>query len=123
MVTLATIADIEDNVYLNTTGFKYATYNLLEVDTIIMKNVTHQNVNGTGTSQEFFVMMSPNDNGVVQLESVNFYSCDLGVQPGMHFDGSVKSLSLINSVFSNVKVGSSNYLFDASLVGTLYITN
>ena len=123
MVTLATIADIENNIYLNTTGFNYATYNLLEVNTITMKNVTHQNVNGTGTSQEYFIMMSLNDNGVVQLESVNFYNCDLGVQPGMHFDGSVKSLVLKNSIFSSVKVGSRNYLFDASLLGTIEITN
>ena len=123
MITLAKIADIENNVYLNTSGFNYATYNLLEVDTITITNLTHQNVTGTGTSLEYFMMMNLNDNGVVKLDSVNFYDWDLGVQPGIHFEGSIASLTFKNSVFKNVKVGSSNNLFVATLVSILSITN
>lgn len=74
MTTLTKSVVVENSIYLNTDDFGFDIFLLLESDTIIMTNLTIQNVNGTGTNSEYYIMMSLNEGGTATLTQVNFMS-------------------------------------------------
>ena len=85
--------------------------------------MTHKNVNGTGSSLDFFITIDLNENGNVTFNAVNFYDWSFGVQRTIYIDGIMNSFIMSNSIFNNVKVGTSNKFFSTSFVNMLSITN
>ena len=123
MVTVAKLVNIENNLFMNTSDFIYATYNLLQIDTVNVSNVTHRNINGTGSSTEFFMIIDLNENGNSTFSSVNFYDWYIGVQKAIYFSGSMNAFIMNNSIFSNLIVGTRNSIMSAALVSMISITN
>ena len=123
MTTLSKSVLVENTIYKDCTDFGFDTFLLLQSDTVTLTNLTHQNVNGTGSALNYYVHMAMNEGGTANLNSVHFYNCDLEQKPGLHFEGSVTNLILTNTIFSGVKVGTSNAIINAIQVSTLTFTN
>lgn len=114
---------IKNTIYENWDNFDFSTFQLLKSDFISMINLTHQNVNGTGTSSQYYLYLQLNEGGTANLDSVNFYNWDLKLKAGIYFDGLVQELEFKNSVFSSLKVGTSNSVILVEEVGRVTMQN
>ncbi|CAI2379456.1 unnamed protein product [Moneuplotes crassus] len=123
MVTLIKSILIENVIFKDCDEFTFATINLLEADSLTIKNLTHQNVSGIGSSFERYVRIKMNSGGIVDLKSVNFLNCDIKLRPAVYLEGAVAKLQLKHSNFENVKVGTSNSIIVAQDVSTLEFEN
>ncbi|CAI2380520.1 unnamed protein product [Moneuplotes crassus] len=123
MVTLIKSILIQNVIYQDCDDFAFATINLLDADTVSITNLTHQNVNGTGTSSQRYIRIKMNPQGTISLSSTNFHSCSLFQKPGIFLEGSVSTFSLQNSAFTSLSLGASNSLLSLQEISTLFITN
>ena len=123
MTTLSNSVVIQNTVYQNWDNFGFDTFLLLQSNTIKLTNLTFRNVNGTGSSTEYYVSMKLNSGGTATLDNVKFYDWNLKEKAGLRFEGSVSNLSITNSEFSNVDVGNANAIILAQDVSTLAFSN
>jgi len=74
MTTLTKSVVIQDSVYQNLDDFGFNTIMLLGSDSVTLTNLTHINVNGTGSNSQYYLFISLNSGGTAYLDSVNFQS-------------------------------------------------
>jgi len=74
MTTRTNLVLIENVMYADCDNFAFATINILDTNSITIRNLTHQNVNGTGSPSERYIRIKLNDGGTADLTSVHFDS-------------------------------------------------
>lgn len=114
---------VENELFENSEDFGFDTYAFLFVDNVIMRNITTSNLTSTGSSSEYFIYLYVNDGATVYLDEIFYKNCHIGKQAGFYIDGLTTSLTIKNSIFQNLTLGTENHLISTGEFNTLYISN
>ena len=99
------------------------TYALVQSQNVIMRNITHSNVNGTDNSAQFYIYLSVINSGNVIVDGMYFINWNLGYQPGFYVFGTMNILSISNVVMTGSTIGNKNALINIGSFSTLIISN
>ena len=114
---------IENDIYQNSSHFGHGSYSLFEIDEIIINNVTMRNLNGTGSSAQYYLYIYLNSGGSAYIDSLYFVNSYTGYQTGVYIEESINHFIIQNSYFYNLKVGSGNALINTGTFNDLKIIN
>jgi hypothetical protein len=117
----ANTVTIEHELYADSTDFGFDTYAFFNANQMTFRNITHRNVNSTGSASEYYIYTQINDGGNVIVEDLVFEDLDIGYQKGFFVDGQMTSLTMSRLTYTNVIVGTGNYLINTGSFSVLQI--
>ena len=114
---------IENEIYQNSSDFGHGAYSLFEVNEIVIKNITMKNLNGTGSSAQYYLYLAVNSGGSANIDSILLADSYIGFQTGIYIEGSINHLIIQNSIFKNLKLRSGNALINTGTFKDFQISN
>ena len=89
----------ENEVYQNSSNFGFDNYAFMEMNSITIRNYTFRNLNGTGSSAEYFIYLELNNGGSSIVDGLNFVNSNLGYQIGIYIQDNINNLIIKNWFF------------------------
>ena len=120
---LASSLVLENESFENSTDFGIGTYAYTEIEHVVIRNITHKNVNGTGTNLQYYIYISIINNGDVSVDGMYFINWNLGYQAGFNVFGIMNKLSISNVAMTSSTIGNQNALINTGSFSTLTISN
>ena len=90
---------------------------------MVIRNVTHSNVNGTNNHAQYYIYLSIINNGDVTVDGMYFENWNLGYQAGFYVYGTMNRLSISNVAMISSTIGNENALINTGSFSTLTISN
>lgn len=113
----------ENEVFQDSTNFGIFAYSYFYTNAATIRNMTIRNSNATASSNDYFVYLSINNEATVSLDYFNFRDCKVGKQKGFAINGIISKLSISNSYFSDLTIGTGNTLLSTGEFRTISISN
>ena len=92
-------------------------------ETVTLDGIHIENVVATGTPVDYFFYINLVEGSDFILNRLNFTNNEVNVQPMVYLDLPLNKVSISNSVFKNVKVGSDTAMFMLTKLNIVYIDN
>ena len=107
----------------NSKDCQVGTYVSLDTKNVVIRNVTHSNVNGTNNHAQYYIYLSIINNGDVTVDGMYFENWNLGYQAGFYVYGTMNRLSISNVAMISSTIGNENALINTGSFSTLTISN
>ena len=114
---------IENEIYQNSSDFGHGAYSLFEINEITVRNITLRNLNGTGSSAQYYLYFALNPGGSAYIDSIFLTDSYTGFQTGIYIEGFINHLVIQNSIFRNLKLRSGNALINTGTFKDFDISN
>ena len=103
--------------------FRLDAYAFFFTDSVDIRNITFNNINGTGSSVYSYIFADVNDGGYVNLDEIYIQNSNVALTTGFSVRGVLNSLSITNSIFSDLSIGTSTILLNTGEINKLYVSN
>ena len=100
---------LENEIIQNSSNCQVGTYASVQTTNVIIRNVTHTNVNGTDNQAQYYIYLSIINNGDVTVDGMYFNNWNLGYQAGFYVFGTMNKLSISNVAMTSSTIGIWNY--------------
>lgn len=102
----------ENNYYSDSEVIGSGTFTFLSTNSILIRNITHNNVHGPTKFSTPFISVSVKDGGNFTAENVKFENLDFHTSQSILVDGDLDSYELSGMNYTDVKVGNGNSVIE-----------
>ena len=114
---------LENNFYIDSESMGSGTFSFKDTNEVVMRNITHKNLNSTGKSSLRFLYVSIKNGGNFTGENLFFENVDFQTSQSIVIDGNLDVYRLNFLNYTNVRVGNKNSLISLNSFKFLSISN
>lgn len=114
---------LENNTYIDSDAMGSATFAFEDTSEVVVRNLSHKNVNATETASHKYLHVKLKDGGNLTVEGIQFENMNLNKYRSILVEGNVDVYSLSALNYSGIEVGTENSMIEIKSFNYLIITN